>query len=157
MPRRTSPHEYERTCAPGESILLEGERGREMYIIRSGRVRIFKVIDGREVTLATLGQGEFFGEMSLLEDEPRSASVQAIAQTRLLAIQPGGLLVRIRRDPTFAYEMLQRMSQRVRDVNGWLIRALENDQSLTDGTQQELDLGREAAALNAAPPEVETS
>lgn len=124
MARRMSPTEFERSCADGELVVEEGSRGQEMYIIRSGRVQIFKRIDGREVPLASLGKGDFFGEMSLLEDLPRDASARAVGATRLLVIQPGGLLLRIRRDPTFAYEMLQKMSGRVRDLNAWVAQAL---------------------------------
>ncbi len=131
MARRVSPTEFERSCADGEVIVREGESGREMFVIQSGAVEIFKQCGGEEVPLARLSKGDFFGEMSLLEDQPRDASARAAGPTRLLVIQAGGLLLRIRRDPTFAYEMLYRMSGRIRDLNAWLTRALEEGDRLS--------------------------
>ena len=67
--------------------------------------------------LATLRQGDFFGEMSLLESMPREADATAVTHTELLVITQGGLLVRLRRDPSFAVEMLHKLSGRVRALN----------------------------------------
>ena len=67
--------------------------------------------------MATLRQGDFFGEMSLLESMPREADATAVTHTELLVITQGGLLVRLRRDPTFAVEMLHKLSGRVRSLN----------------------------------------
>jgi len=124
MAKKITQNEFERVCAPGEVIVKEGQAGREMFIIRSGRVTISKRVGERETELAVLGKGDFFGEMSLLEGQPRDATARAVRETKLLVIQPGGLLIRIRRDPTFAYEMLQKMSGRVRDLNAWVTRSL---------------------------------
>lgn len=110
--------------ADGEVIIREGETGREMYIIRRGRVEVSRSLGGRTVVLATLDRGSFFGEMSLLEPEPRNATVRAVGDTELLVIEPGALLLKIRRDPTFAFEMLQHMSRRIRDLDDQLIAAL---------------------------------
>ncbi len=120
-----SKTELERRCVDGEYIVREGEQGRDMFVIQSGRVRITKDVGDGEVELATLGKGEFFGEMSLLESLARDADVVATGSARLLVIQPGGLLMRIRRDPTFAFEMLHKLSGRLRQQNARLVRALE--------------------------------
>ncbi|HKG93545.1 MAG TPA: cyclic nucleotide-binding domain-containing protein [Gemmatimonadaceae bacterium] len=101
----------------GEVIVREGEESREMYVIQHGSVVVTKRIEGREVELARLTRGSFFGEMSLLESQPRNATVRADGHAKLLVIKPGGLLLKIRRDPTFAFEMLQHMSHRIRDLN----------------------------------------
>jgi len=129
MAKKITQNEFERVCAPGEIIVKEGSPGREMFIIRSGRVVISKRVGEREAELAVLGKGDFFGEMSLLEGQPRDATARAAADTKLLVIQPGGLLIRIRRDPTFAYEMLQKMSGRVRDLNAWLVRSMDTGET----------------------------
>jgi CRP-like cAMP-binding protein len=63
--------------------------------------------------------------MSLLESMVRDADARAVGATRLLVIQPGGLLMRIRRDPTFAFEMLHRLSGRLRTQNARLVEALQ--------------------------------
>jgi len=110
--------------ADGEIIVREGEMGREMYVIQRGAVEVLKSIGGRTVVLATLQRGSFFGEMSLLESLPRSATVRAKGDAQLLVIEPGGLLLKIRRDPTFAFEMLQHMSRRIRDLDEQLMNVL---------------------------------
>lgn len=108
----------------GEIVVREGEKSREMFIVRSGRVQIVKEVDGREVELAILDRGSFFGEMALLEGLPRSAAARALGTTELLVLRPGSLLVQIRRDPTFAFELLQQMSRRIRRLNDSLMLAM---------------------------------
>lgn len=92
-----------------------------MYVIQSGKVRIFKDGGGAVLELATLDKGDFFGEMSVLEGLPRDASAEAIGKTRVLVLSAGALLVRLRRDPTFAFELLRRLSGRVRALNARLL------------------------------------
>lgn len=101
----------------GDLIVREGDASRVMFIIQRGEAVVTKQVGDGEVELATLTRGSFFGEMSLLESLPRSATVRARGDTRVLVISPGGLLLKIRRDPTFALEMLQQMSHRVRRLN----------------------------------------
>jgi CRP-like cAMP-binding protein len=115
-----SKHQID-TFADGEVIVKEGDEGREMYLIQEGAADVFKLVDGREVRLATLERGSFFGEMSLLESLPRSAPVRAKGATKVLAIEPGMLLLKIRRDPTFAFEMLQHMSRRIRELDEQIV------------------------------------
>lgn len=117
--------ELERTYFDGEIIVAEGERTRDMFVIQRGSVRITKHVGQREVELAKLGQGDFFGEMSLLESLPRDATAHAVGETQLLVVSAGALLVRMRRDPTFAFEMLHRLSGRVRALNARLVKVLE--------------------------------
>jgi CRP-like cAMP-binding protein len=127
MPSRTQSHaqELERSYADGESIVAEGDHTRDMFVIQSGRVRITKKVGEREIELATLERGDFFGEMSLLESLPRDATACAVGETQLLVISAGALLVRMRRDPTFAFEMLHRLSGRVRVLNAKLVGLLD--------------------------------
>ena len=108
----------------GERIVRAGDHGAEMYVIKSGRVRISRPMGGRTVVLSELGPGDFFGEMSLLESLPRDADATAVGETHLLVLNAGSLLVRLRRDPTFALEMLHRLSGRVRTLNAELEKAL---------------------------------
>jgi len=109
----------------GEVVVREGEETREMFIIREGRIEILKQVGGHEVRLAVLERGSFFGEMSLLEGLPRSATARAIGKTELVVLRPGSLLVQIRRDPTFAFELLQQMSGRIRATNERLLALRE--------------------------------
>lgn len=106
--------------ADGELVFREGEPGEDMFLVQSGSVVISKDINGTDVVLGEIGRGDFFGEMSVLESLPREASARASGPTRLLAIGQGALLVRLRRDPSFAVEMLNRLSGRLRRINNRL-------------------------------------
>ncbi len=117
--------ELERVYADGELVVREGDVSREMFVIQTGQVVISKKVGERELELAVLGKGDFFGEMSVLESLPRDANARALGETRLLVISAGGLLVRMRRDPTFAFEMLHRLSGRVRTLNARLVKLLQ--------------------------------
>lgn len=103
------------TFASGETIVRRGDAADEMFVIRTGEVEI-----RRDGLVARLGPGDFFGEMSLLESLPRDADAVAVTPVELLVITQGGLLVRLRRDPTFAVEMLHRLSGRIRALNAQL-------------------------------------
>ncbi|MBX3185209.1 MAG: cyclic nucleotide-binding domain-containing protein [Polyangiaceae bacterium] len=118
--------ELERAYADGELVVREGDMSREMFVIQAGKVVISKRVGERELELAVLSKGDFFGEMSVLESLPRDANARALGETRLLVISAGGLLVRMRRDPTFAFEMLHRLSGRVRTLNHRLVELLES-------------------------------
>jgi len=125
----------ERDYATGDTIVREGEMGTEMFIIQEGKVVVTKRIGDTDVFLATLERGDFFGEMSLLESVPRTATVRALTPSRLVAVRAGELLMKIRRDPTFAFEMLQRMSSRVRQLNDQVVQLMQMDQV----TREELE------------------
>ncbi len=109
----------------GRVVFSEGDDSREMYVIQSGEVVITKGQGDRALVLGTLKRGDLFGEMSLLESLPRSATARAKGKTRLMVLQPGGFLLKIRRDPTLAFEMLQQLSKRIRVTNERLHRAIE--------------------------------
>jgi CRP/FNR family cyclic AMP-dependent transcriptional regulator len=132
----------ERDYAAGETIIREGDTSTEIFIIQEGKVAVTKRIGENEVFLATLQRGDFFGEMSLLESLPRNATVRALTQTRLVAIRAGELLMKFRRDPTFAFEMIQRMSSRVRQLNDQVIQLMQLDQ-VSRTELQELSLRTE--------------
>jgi CRP/FNR family transcriptional regulator, cyclic AMP receptor protein len=116
----TRHHEIQ-SFKDGEIVVREGEQANDMFVIRSGRIEILKDVAGHQVRLAVLERGSFFGEMSLLEGLPRSATAKAIGDTTLLVLRPGSLLLQIRRDPTFAFELLQQMSHRIRELNDKLV------------------------------------
>ena len=100
----------------GEVIVREGEVGDRMFIVQSGRVRITRVANGVEVVLNELKEGDFFGEMALIEREVRSATVRAAGEACLLSIDKKSFLRRVHEDPSLAYRILERMSKRVREL-----------------------------------------
>jgi len=109
--------DIEKSYSDSDIIIRQGDKGREMFIIQKGEAEVTTSVDGKEIVLAILTRGDFFGEMSLLEKVPRSATVRAKGDTRLLVLNTGSFLLKIRRDPTFAFDILKRMSQRVRKLS----------------------------------------
>jgi len=98
-------------------VFRQGEKGIDLFVIQSGVIEISRGEGSQRKVMATLRQGDFFGEMSVLESMPRDADATAVTRTELLSITQGGLLIRLRRDPTFAVEMLHKLSGRVRALN----------------------------------------
>ncbi|HEX2731880.1 MAG TPA: cyclic nucleotide-binding domain-containing protein [Polyangiaceae bacterium] len=143
-----SSAEFERDYQDAEVICREGETSAEMFVIQSGRVRIFKQSQRGRVELAMLERGNFFGEMSLLEGLPRDASAESVGPTRVLVMNTGALLVRLRRDPTFAFELLHRLSGRVRALNARLLEALEKHKP---GAAEEHSAGRAGTMMMYMP------
>lgn len=104
-----------RTYVRGEVIFLEGDEGTSLCVIAEGRVRIqLTGSDGREVTLNVYGPGEFFGEMALLDGEPRSADAIAVGPTRLCWLQRDDLMAFLEGHPRAAMVMLASLSRRIR-------------------------------------------
>jgi hypothetical protein len=101
-------------------IIRQGEVGECMYVIQDGQVEVLAEKDGLEVRLAVLGEGEYFGEMAVFEHEVRSATVRAMGPVRVLTVDKKTLLRRIHEDPSLAFRILQKMSQRIRDMNSEL-------------------------------------
>ncbi|MGE3313062.1 MAG: Crp/Fnr family transcriptional regulator [Limisphaerales bacterium] len=79
-------HVRESVIPAGHMVVREGDPGRHLFFIDRGLVRIFKEGRGKERELARLGEGGFFGEMGILIRDGRSASVQAMAETKLLVM-----------------------------------------------------------------------
>ena len=108
----------------GDIIFSEGEIGTEMYIIQSGVVELFKTIAGESRVLATLEKGDFFGEMSVLEDLPRSASARAKSDVEVVRINGAMFDTMLRSNTEIAIRMMRKLSRRVRDVSTMLEDAL---------------------------------
>jgi len=106
----------------GELIVRQGEQGNCMYVLQQGEVEVLFRDSDKEVCLAVLGEGDFFGEMGLFEQEVRSASVRARGDVRALTVDKKTFLRKVHEDPSLAFNMLQRMSHRVRELNAALIR-----------------------------------
>lgn len=109
----------EKTFHKSEIILREeDDSGQSLFILAKGEVKVFLSTDkGREAILATLKEGDFFGEMSLLDGEPRSATVRAVEESRLLVIRREDFLSTIRKEPDLALSLLAEMSRRLRKSN----------------------------------------
>jgi CRP/FNR family cyclic AMP-dependent transcriptional regulator len=108
----------ERRYPKSATIVEEGLPGDYMYVIRQGRVKVTKASeDGREKIMDFLEAGNFFGEMSLLDQLPRSASVETLEPSRLLALSRNDFLEVLRRSPDLALAVIQVLILRLREAD----------------------------------------
>jgi CRP/FNR family transcriptional regulator, cyclic AMP receptor protein len=101
--------------APNEIIFCEFEPGNEFYFIQSGQVKIVKIINNTEKTLDILEAGEIFGEMAILEEEPRSASVIAVGNVKLFKFHRDNFETILHGNPQLAYKLLMIFAKRIYD------------------------------------------
>ncbi len=102
-----------------ETVVLEGDDSvQALYLIASGSVQVYMTgADGRETILSFLERGDFFGEMSLIDGEPRSASVRTVTDSQLMIIYREAFLSLLRQYPELAMSLLSEMSKRLRKAN----------------------------------------
>lgn len=109
---------FRRTFAPGEVIVEEGHTGNGMYVVRAGRAEcILGLGTPREQVVATYGPGDPFGELALLGDWKRSASVRAIDEVTCIGIDRWVFLAYLRQQPDIAIRMLQIVAERLITTN----------------------------------------
>lgn len=105
-----------RKVSDGAIIFNEGDPPDGMYVILGGKVKIFTRSSGHETTLALLKQGDFFGEMSLFDHKPRSATASAVGSVELRFISAAEFETMSLSDP-FVRQMMVKMSSRLREVD----------------------------------------
>jgi CRP/FNR family cyclic AMP-dependent transcriptional regulator len=123
----------ERSFPKGSVIVFEDDPGDALYLVARGQVKVVLIgEDGREVILSVLGEGNFFGEMSLIDEKPRSATVIAMVDSVVLVLRREDFQARLRTSPEIAIALLRELSRRLRradekigslvllDVNGRL-------------------------------------
>jgi CRP-like cAMP-binding protein len=98
----------------GESVFHEGDIGATMYIVQSGAVRLFREAEGQRHELGTMGKGDFFGEMSILEGLPRTHSAEAVEDSELIEINSATFDKMIKGNIEIAIRMLRKLSIRLR-------------------------------------------
>ena len=136
---------YQRTYAENETIVIEGQDSAGMYVILDGTVKVTrKVEDGTTITLKTLEDGTFFGDVGLLDTAPRTATVTAIRSSRIIGFFRPELLTLIESDPKLASKVIfvlaKVLASRLRFTNQELQKAqFENDRlrNLTQKTDKQ--------------------
>lgn len=106
---------FAKTFKAGEIIFSEYEPGDAFYLIQSGRVRIVKIMDDIEKNIDILKPGEFFGEMALLEEAPRSASAIALDEAKLLEFNKENFEILMKGNPQIVLKLLKLFSKRIYD------------------------------------------
>lgn len=106
----------------GEIICRQGERGECMYVVQSGRAQVLREETSGETPIGELAAGDIFGEMAIFDKQPRSATVRAHGTARVLTLDRRAFLRRVHEDPSLAFEILKKMSQRIRTLDDEVLR-----------------------------------
>jgi CRP/FNR family transcriptional regulator, cyclic AMP receptor protein len=121
----------EHTYDDGEIVFHEGDTGDRLFLLLSGAMQVFVERDAHTITYATLQPGECFGEMALIEDRTRSATVRAQAPSRCCTLSKQDFLDLIQRDPHIALEVMRSLSRRLRQAS---IRLQDSSSTTPHGT-----------------------
>lgn len=111
----------------GTVLFREGEPGGEMYVVHQGKVAISKRAGGVEKVLTTLGQGQFLGEMSILNNAPRSATATCVEDCRLLVIDARTFEAMVRGNAEVAVRMIQTLAARLAEADSQIENLLLRD------------------------------
>ena len=102
----------------GDVIFEEGSTGRELYVVLDGQVEIAKLNGGSKTVIITLGKGEFFGEMAVIDGSSRSATaIAATSDTRVMRINHARFVYLVSQQPAFALMIMDALSKRLRASN----------------------------------------
>jgi CRP/FNR family transcriptional regulator, cyclic AMP receptor protein len=108
----------------GDVIFEEGWSGREPFVVLDGQVEIAKVDGTRKTVIVTLGKGEFFGEMAVIDGSSRSATaIAAAARTRVMRINHARFVYLVSQQPAFALMIMDALSKRLRVSNAVTFKA----------------------------------
>ncbi len=145
----------EKTVKAGEVIFAMGDAGSSMYVVQSGAVQVYLPSadkDGPPVDLKALRTGEYFGELSLFDDKPRSASVRALVDTVLLELTREELGEHLGRSTRAAMTILREMSERMRETNALLTQRAAKDvvREFEDNLSWSQRLADKVAELNGS-------
>src|SRR5215207_8422556 len=112
-----------RSFAPGEVVFREGDDSDTCYVVHAGHARAIREHpDGRQITLATFGPGDIFGELAMFDDERRSATVEATDELEVLGILGGDMRRLLRLHPDMAVKLVISLGRRLRAANERLAR-----------------------------------
>lgn len=101
----------------GTVLVREGEAGKEMFVIQSGKIAISKKVRDVEKVLAVLGPGEFFGEMAIISNKPRNATATVEEEARVLVIDPRTFEAMIRGNSEIAVRMIKKLADRLSEAD----------------------------------------
>ena len=130
----------------GTVLFYEGDPGQEMYIIQAGKVRISKKVRNVEKTLVILGKGEFFGEMAILNNRPRSATATVIEDCKILIIDRETFETMIRNNAEVAIRIIKKLAARLQEADNQIENLL-----LKDNVSRTVNLLKRKAQENGAP------
>lgn len=117
-----------------EMVFKQGEEGDLMYLVQEGEVEVLHEIGGVQKQMAILERGDFFGEMAVLEQEPRSHSVRSLKLTKLVTIDRAGFKSMLTRNADISVRMIRKLSKRLLSAEDMLLRAYAGTASVADAS-----------------------
>lgn len=111
------PDTLGKSYQPGEIVIKQGEDGDCMFAILDGEAEVVRRRKKKELTVAVLGKGDLFGEMALIGGRPRSATVRALTQLRVMTIDRRTFARRIQEDPAIAMNLLGMLVDRIESLD----------------------------------------
>lgn len=141
---------FGRTVPAGQVLFREGDSGKEMFVIQSGKVRLSRTIRGVEKLLAEIGAGEFFGEMSIINDKPRTATAVVLEDAQLLVLDPKTFEAMIKANTEIAVRMIKKLAKRLDDANAQIENLMLGDAN-SRIVHALLQMARTSAADPAGP------
>jgi CRP-like cAMP-binding protein len=111
----------------GEVIIQENDLGETAYVITQGQVEVSKELNGQKVHLAYLGAGETFGEMSMIDEKPRSATVTAVTETLVSEIRRDDFFHGFQTDPQVTLQLLKVLFERLREADARILELQKAD------------------------------
>ena len=139
----------------GDVVFREGDPGNHVCLVIEGSVDVVKQIDDQEVLLGTVGAGEFVGEMGVLENQPRGATVRAREAVSVEVLSEEEFLRRISDDASAALGTLRRLSERLRSVNDRLLEATQTTGNESGGGDTPADAPAAPAPTAGRPGTIE--
>lgn len=131
---RLVPRLERRTLQEGEVLFREGDKGDTLYIIKTGWVKIVRYNErGEELELNQSGPGDVVGEMALIDQAPRSATVIALSPVEMVQLKYDDFIDVITRNPPLALELIRTLSSRLRFANAYLGQTIEWSRHITEG------------------------
>jgi CRP/FNR family transcriptional regulator, cyclic AMP receptor protein len=111
----------------GTVLFQEGEPGKDMFVLQSGKIAISKKVRDVEKVLAVLGPGEFFGEMAIISNKPRNATATVTEDAKLLVIDPKTFEAMIRGNSEIAVRMIKKLAERLSEADAQIENLLLSD------------------------------
>lgn len=153
----------ERRFVPmGSVIMREGERGNTGFLIQSGQVRVFVEKDGKQIELGRLGIGQIFGEMALVFDEPRTATVEALEDCNLIVISRQTLQQKLDKSDPTVRAIVPMLMKRIVSANNAMLNKesnvadmIDTVKTIYDNLQSSLGAAHKKTLQNTVLPKLE--
>lgn len=121
-----SQNSFGKTYQDKEIILKQGDFADRMFVVLSGEVEVVKSQNGVETYLATLKEGDFFGEMALFDAGIRTTTIRSKGESQLISVDKEMLIKRVQADPSVAYRLMRKMTKRIKELNERVVSDTDN-------------------------------